>query len=610
MENRVITQYNAWKPTGISKDKNKDLTTLNQKENIKLKTESEIKQEFSSFIVTWVNSQPENVRTCLYQLVQLIGIDIVKNVNITPDKIQQYVNELSSKVNYNERLNCYLVIKGMHLILKLELTNGTLKKAGFFSTDKVVCNIANGIQKANKQEAFLGENHKLLKDYLRGNDLKEYYIQSRSKYLDRETTIIEHNNEALDGVTYISKKGKPHINLNTKILRDDGTPIVCRHLSGAWLLDDKKEYHEMFTAELIKTNKYLNDPMFTVYSIRPKSIHYATEDTIGKSLADISRINNDAKLSIVVTNSPDDEPGHVISIKLENKLYGIIVKVFDPNTTNVHKRTVVKDLKTLEQLNLDDIHLDSSKFKLDRLYELRNLDTSQVSAGKYPTHDASCNNVIDVLELINQKMCAHGGAGPSAAILRAILDDYKNNSPRVSRLVFAQAFSIALSHLPVPNRLELLNTFLAIKDLEKAKFEDISVAVLTSKLENMDTLDKFVKIITGTNNQIVIKDLLPKIYSNAFMNSSIGVRDILFHLDKTVKQEPIEQDVAFDIVGDTLEFVKKFYDKYIEDLKQNKAKKDINSNIVILDKTAYLDIRKDLLKLQRKFIGEIDTLTD
>ncbi len=168
-----------------------------------------------------------------------------------------------------------------------------------------------------------------------------------------------------DMVVYTSGE-EGETNTNSKFKNIDDEEIRCRHLSWAWLLDQKTAdqthpYRKQFASqEGVLSNPYLKEGAFDTQNISLHADSYHAlpvihDNALGLALSHACQdlaVGGEKKFLFATEN-------HMMAFKIKLKekdgLRYYSIKFYDPNRTLVHTRVIAKNIYNLSQLRLDSL---------------------------------------------------------------------------------------------------------------------------------------------------------------------------------------------------------------------------------------------------------------
>ncbi|MFN8771227.1 MAG: ShET2/EspL2 family type III secretion system effector toxin [Neisseriaceae bacterium] len=167
-----------------------------------------------------------------------------------------------------------------------------------------------------------------------------------------KSRILFHNDEGK--LIYQSKNGVETIQNNMKAEDKHGEPIVCRQL-GFEKLRQGKNYHTSFeSSDNISKIEALwnNDYDYQGIVLRADSYLGFHIDYFGLVLSETCnnmKPKDSKKLTLLSEN-------HLMSIEIKYKINPkrYIIKFYDPNYTNIHKRAVCKNIEGISKLSIHD----------------------------------------------------------------------------------------------------------------------------------------------------------------------------------------------------------------------------------------------------------------
>lgn len=241
-------------------------------------------------------------------------------------------------------------------------------------------NIAPSVQTLKESLGVIRfEEHKTLKQTTTTQVLlnKSIYLQAQS----RDFTVVNDEDKQPCVIIYNSKEGDPNLNLNGKASDSLGRPIVCRHLAREVASRHMKGYfQDLSTIESIKKQPHCKDGDILEISTIIRQLFdttHASKVTNSPPSTQTSAYYNffpwqslGAQLQAIATLLayeeecsllfkfvvPNNNVTHVMAISIRHKKDGTyVIKFYDPNETNIHRRALCKDLASISRLNIHNL---------------------------------------------------------------------------------------------------------------------------------------------------------------------------------------------------------------------------------------------------------------
>ncbi len=211
----------------------------------------------------------------------------------------------------------------------------------------------------------------------------EEFLKNKLNNLQQQGRHVECDNERNPSILiYNSKEGDPKLNLNGRGRNSSGKQIVCRHLAKEVASRHMKGYsHDLSSVESIQRQPHCKDDDITDTSkILVQLFNAVNEGTTHPLLfpsdpnRQVSAYHNffhpyslGIQLKYIASNLACEEEcslllhyvvpkktiTHVMAISIRHKKNGMyVVKFYDPEMTNMHRRALCKNLEDISELNI------------------------------------------------------------------------------------------------------------------------------------------------------------------------------------------------------------------------------------------------------------------